>query len=344
MPKPRSLTPTPLPGDPADPHGFAALGEAYFDWMRVKNYSERTIANRRNYLRDFVQWCDARGLTQPADITPPLLERYQRALFYYRQRSGRPLSFRSQHTRLTSVRAFFKWLARQRYLLYNPAAELELPKLEKRLPQHVLTEAEAETILALPDLETPLGLRDRAILEVLYSTGIRRMEVIGLQVYDLDAERGTLMIRQGKGRKDRMVPVGERAVGWIDAYLRQSRPHLVREPDDGVLFLTAVGTPLSRDRLSELVRNYILDADIGKTGSCHLFRHTVATLMLEHGADIRCIQQLLGHANLDTTQIYTQVSIRQLKAIHTATHPAARARAVSSGRNNPPDPPESPED
>jgi integrase/recombinase XerD len=343
MPKPRSNTPTPLPGDPADPRGFVALAERYFQWMRVKNYSARTIVNRRNYLRYFVQWCEDRGLTQPADITPPLLERYQRALFYYRQRNGRPLSFRSQHTRLTSVRAFFKWLAKQRYLLYNPAAELELPKLETRLPKHVLTEAEAENILALPDLRTPLGLRDRAILEVLYSTGIRRMEVIGLHLYDVDAQRGTLMIRLGKGRKDRMVPIGERAVGWIDAYLRQSRPHLVREPDDGVLFLTVGGTALTGNRLSEVVRNYIAEADIGKTGSCHLFRHTVATLMLEHGADIRFIQQLLGHAKLDTTQIYTQVSIRQLKAIHTATHPAANLRAASSVPTDPPEPPEEPE-
>jgi integrase/recombinase XerD len=266
-------------------------------------------------------------------------------LYYYRQRNGHPLSVRSQHTRLTSVRAFFKWLTKQHVLLYNPAAELELPKLGARLPQHVLTEAEAETVLALPDAETPLGLRDRAILETLYSTGIRRMEVIGLHLYDLDAERGTLMIRLGKGHKDRMVPIGERAVGWIDAYLRQARPSLVREPDEGVLFLTNSGHALTGVRLSEVVRDYIAAADIGKTGSCHLFRHTVATLMLEHGADLRSIQQLLGHANLDTTQIYTQVSIRHLKAIHTATHPGAAPRSASSTSLGPehPDPLNTPE-
>ncbi len=312
------------PGDPHDPQGFVVLLEAYLEWMRVKHYSERTIANRRIYVIYFVRWCDERGLTQPAEITPRILDRYQRALFYYRKRDGRPLSVRSQHTRLTCLRAFFKWLAKAHYLLYNPAAELELPPLGTRLPTQVLSAREVEQVLRMPDLSTLVGLRDRAILEVFYATAIRRLELIGLHLYDLDAERGTLTVRQGKGRKDRLVPISERSLGWVDRYLVEVRPRLVREPDEGTLFLTTAAEPLSRHRLSELVRDYISAAEIGKTGSCHLFRHTVATLMLENGADIRFIQQLLGHARLETTQIYTQVSIRQLKAIHAATHPAAR--------------------
>jgi len=310
--------------DPAHPEGLASAALAYLEWMRVKNYSERTVENRELYLAYFIDWCEERGLNRPSEITKPILERYQRTLYYYRKKDGRPLSFRSQNARLVPVRAYFKFLARQNLILYNPAADLDLPRIEHRLPKHVLSVAEAEQVLAQADVSEPLGLRDRAILELFYSTGIRRMEAIGLQLYDLDAERGTLIVRQGKGKKDRVVPIGERAAAWVEKYVLEVRGQLLVPPDDGTLFLTKDGEAFTRNRMSQLVREYVDAAKIGKRGSCHLFRHTMATLMLEHGADIRYIQQMLGHAKLETTQIYTQVSIRQLKAIHDATHPAAR--------------------
>ena len=158
-------------------------------------------------------------------------------------------------------------------------------------------------------------------LETFYSTGMRRSELMGLSVFDLDRERGTVMIRQGKGKKDRMIPIGERALAWIDRYRETVRPELVVGRDHAMLFLTNTGEPFTPNRLTQMVRTYIQAANIGKSGSCHLFRHTMATLMLENGADIRYIQAMLGHAELSTTQIYTQVSIRKLKEIHTATHP-----------------------
>ena len=200
-----------------------------------------------------------------------------------------------------------------------------MPRLEKRLPKHVLTQPEVELIINQPDLTTAFGVRDRAILETLYSTGIRRMEIIHLNLYDIDSDRGTLMVRQGKGKKDRMVPVGERALRWMIKYRDEVRPELAMPDDDGTLFLTNLSEAFTRNRMTQLVRDYVNAADIGKSGSCHLFRHTMATLMLENGADIRFIQAMLGHANVSTTQIYTQVSIRQLKEIHTATHPARMA-------------------
>ena len=244
---------------------------------------------------------------------------------------------RSQHTRLTPVRAYFKWLTRENYILYNPASEIDLPRLEKRLPKHVLTQSEVETILNLPDSQTLMGIRDRAILETLYSTGIRRMEVIHINLYDIDGDRGTLMVRQGKGKKDRMVPIGERALAWIIKYRDEVRPELAMPNDDGTLFLTNLGEAFTRNRMTQLVRDYVNAANIGKSGSCHLFRHTMATLMLENGADIRFIQAMLGHANVSTTQIYTQVSIRQLKEIHTATHPARMERVRKVERPEDPD-------
>jgi integrase/recombinase XerD len=320
--KGQKLPRTPV-GDPSDPEGFAALRDAYIESLRVQNYSGRTIDGRERYLDLFMLWCEERALTRPAQITRPILERYQRYLFQYRRpRGGKPLSFRAQHARLGALRNFYGWLCRQNLLLSNPAADLVLPRLEKRLPKHVLSAKEVELILDQPDLLTPLGVRDRAVLELFYSTGMRRGELAALGLFDLDAERGTAMIRQGKGKKDRMIPVGRRAIAWVERYREDVRPGLVGPVEDGTLFLTSLGEAFTPDRLTQMVRGYIEAAEIGKSGSCHLFRHACATLMLENGADIRFIQQMLGHAKLETTQIYTHVSIRQLQAVHALTHPA----------------------
>jgi integrase/recombinase XerD len=309
-------------GDPTDPRGMACMRETFLEWMASRNYSPNTVKARRVYLDFFIIWCEERGIDRPSQVTKPVIDQYIRWLFHYRKKDGKPMSFRSQHTRLIPVRAFFKWLARNNFILYNPASEVELPRLEHRLPKHVLSSDEAEAVINQPNIHEPLGLRDRALLEVLYSTGIRRMEVMNLKMYDVDFERGTLMIRQGKGKKDRMVPIGRRALQWTQKYIYEARPRLTSAPDEGVLFLTNEGESFTPNRLTQLVRDYVNAASIGKTGACHLFRHTMATLMLENGADTRFIQQMLGHADLATTQIYTQVSIRKLQEIHRATHPA----------------------
>ena len=316
----------------SDPQGLAAHVMRYLDWLKIHNYAAPTVQNRQSYLGVFVAWCAERGLMSPKEITKPILERYQRSLYIHRKGNGDPLTFRAQHARLVPVRAFFKWCAKQNYLLYNPASEIELPRLEHRLPKHVLTITEVEQVMAQADTSEPMGLRDRAILETFYSTGMRRSELMGLAVFDLDRERGTVMIRLGKGKKDRMIPIGERALRWIDRYQTQVRPELVIGRGNATLFLTQAGEAFTPDRLTQLVREYVEAADTGKHGSCHLLRHTMATLMLENGADIRYIQAMLGHAELSTTQIYTQVSIRKLKEIHSATHPAKvrRARVPSS--------------
>jgi len=315
---------------PATP--LAALMEKHLEALEAQNYSPFTVKNRRVHLGYFVGWCRDRGVTEPTEVTRPILEHYQRHLFQYRKKNGEALSFRSQHARLMPLRVWFRWLARQHYLLHNPASEIELPRLEHRLPKHVLSVQEMEQVLAQPAIHDPLGLRDRAILETLYSTGMRRMELIHLKIYDLDTDRGMLTIRQGKGKKDRVIPIGERAAAWVEKYLREVRPNLVTEPDDRTVFLSNAGEPFCLDHLSNLVRDYVDRADIGKRGACHLFRHSMATLMLENGADIRFIQQMLGHADLNTTQIYTHVSIRKLKEIHAATHPA-RLERRSSGKD-----------
>lgn len=323
--------PMPQVGAPDDPRSLTRVVTEYLEWMRVRGYTEATIGGREKELTAFLRWCAERGLGQAVEVTQPILERYQRAVYRYRKRDGRPLSFVSQRHRLSAVKQLYRWLMRTHQVLYNPASELEMPRLQKRLPKQVLSAREAELVLVQADVTTPQGVRDRAMMELLYSTGIRRSELVGLTLYDVDRERMLLAIRQGKGQKDRLVPLGERALGWLEKYLDDVRPEFAPSPDDGALFLSHVGEPLAAGYVTHLVRRYIAAADIGKQGSCHLFRHTMATLMLENGADIRFIQAMLGHADLKTTQIYTQVSMKQLQSVHAATHPAETGRGGARG-------------
>ncbi len=299
----------------------------FLAWSEATGCTEATIVTRKQSLRIFILWCAERSIANPQDVTLPILERYQRYLFHYRKSDGQPLGFISQRSRLVPVKSFFKWATRARLILYNPASELVLARPPRRLPRHILTLEEIETIVNGCDVETLPGVRDRAVIETLYSTGIRRMELGRLKVYDVELEGGALFVREGKGRKDRMVPIGERACAWIAKYVADVRPALVVEPDEGILFLTDYGEPLRGERLGYLVRSAIERAGYTFPGSCHLFRHAMATHMLENGADIRYIQAMLGHAKLTTTEIYTQVSIVKLKEIHSATHPARLTRA-----------------
>jgi len=305
----------------ADPRAFAGYVPAFLDQLRARNFAAQTVEYKGMALLRFVEWCAERGITRVTDVTRPMLQRYQRHLYHSVARSGQPLSAAGQTNRLAAVRGFFKFLTRENVLLYNPASELDLPKLEKRLPKDILSAEEAERVLSQPDVATPLGIRDRAILEVLYSTGMRRQELIDLQRQHLDDERGIVAIRQGKGKKDRFIPIGERALAWIAKYLADVRPD-IEMADIHTLFLDEAGRRMDPHRISRAVRAYVERSGVDKKGRCHLFRHTMATLMLENGADIRFIQQMLGHSLLSTTEIYTHVSILKLKQVHTLTHPA----------------------
>jgi integrase/recombinase XerD len=316
----------PIAGDPTDLQGMHVMLKRYFESLLLRNYSKETIQKHRLQLNDFIRWSAERDLTGPREITRQLIQSYQRHLMGQIDKRGKPYSYRNQYSRVCSIRCWFKWLLKNDHIPHNPAADLDLPKLGQRLPKHVLTQAESEAILSGADVSQPRGLRDRAMLETFYSTGIRRMELINLQTHDLDHERRVVTIRQGKGKKDRVIPIGERALAWIDKYLTEVRPEFVVNLGNSSLFLTSQGNEFSGCGMSKLVREYVDRAAIGKTGSCHLFRHTMATLMLEGGADIRFIQAMLGHSNLETTQVYTRVSIRKLQEVHTETHPARNER------------------
>jgi integrase/recombinase XerD len=313
--------------DPAPLNPLRGYQREYEDWSLAVGQSIHTVRTRTMAILRFILWCDERSLTRPQDITRPILERYQRYLYHLRKRNGQPLSVSSQLGLLTPLQAWFKWLARQNYILSNPAADLELPRKPKVLPKGILSVAQVEQVINQCDVSTPLGIRNRALLETFYSSGIRRLELVGLKLYELNLEQGTLMIRQGKGNKDRMVPIGERACAWVDKYLREVRGELQVGADDHTLFLHDDGKAFRPGRLGDLVKRHLEHAGIPDPGACHLFRHAMATHMLENGADIRYIQLILGHADLATTQIYTQVSLDKLKQIHRATHPAKLTRS-----------------
>jgi len=311
--------------DPSIHNGLRSYQTAFIEWTETIGLSAQTAATRQIALDYFIQWCDERGLSRPQDITRPMLEQYQRHLYHYRKANGQSLTYGTQLTRLNPLKAFFKWLTRENHILYNPASELILPRLPRRLPQRVLSREEVEAVLSQADVTTLAGIRERAVMELFYSTAIRRMELLQLKVFDVQIRQGTLMVRQGKGRRDRVVPVGQRALAWLTKYLNEVRPQLLTSYDDGTLFLTDEGQAYEKGRLGDMVRRRMREAGIAQ-GACHAFRHACATHMLENGADIRFIQAMLGHAELSTTQIYTQVSIVKLQEIHAATHPARLTR------------------
>jgi len=300
-------------------------------WLATHGYAETTVRTRRYELGYFCEFAEERGLSTPSEVTPSLVDSYQRHLFHLKKANGQPLTFKTQSHRLVPLKMLFSWLATSERIAFNPAATLVLPKTERRLPEATLTREEVEAVLAVPDTTTAPGLRDRAILEVFYSTAIRRAELIGLRNGDIDYARGTLFVRQGKGGIDRHVPIGQRAIDWVLRYHDESRPLLCSTPDPGRLFLSTTGDGLCPEALSRLVSSYIHAAVPDKRGSCHLFRHTCATLMLDAGADVRYVAELLGHRKLDTTMIYTRVSVAKLREVHAKCHPAERGHPAPSG-------------
>jgi len=303
-------------------NGMTIYLKRFSEWAASMNYSPETLKKRDVSIRRFIVWCDERGLSKPQDVTRQVLERYRQHLFHYRKPSGAPLSFTTQHSMLAPLKAFFKWLSKDNHIFFNPASEFDLPKIPKRLPKYVLTKEEINDMLNQTKIYGDLGIRDGAIIDTFYSTGARRMELVNLEIHDVDFERGTVVISEGKWKKDRTIPIGDRALAWMRKYMEEVRPQLVQGEDNGHIFLTEEGKSFAKNRMVDLINKYKDAVGIDKPGACHLFRNAMATHMLDNGADIRYIQEILGHASLSSTQIYTQVSIKKLKEIHTATHPA----------------------
>ena len=302
---------------------------AYLDWMAVQNYSSRSIQERKKILLYFIKWCLSTGVEELSAVQRSTIEGWQLTLHQHQKKGGGALSIGVQHNRLVQLQAFFTWLLRKNHIPSNPASDLELPRLPRRLPLTILSPQDVEMILEVPDTSTSSGLRDKALLELLYSTGVRRKEAAELTLASIDWHRSVLKVCHGKGGKDRVIPVGQRALHWLRRYLDQARPAL-NSTDSSLLFVNNQGGPFSLNGLGNLVHRYITQTGGVTSGSCHVFRHAMATAMLDNGADIRFVQEMLGHQRLETTQLYTHVSIEKLKSVNRATHPAERDWSVDA--------------
>ena len=294
----------------------------FVEWLRVKNYSPKTANMRMRALHYFLSFCEERAITRIAELSPELIETYRKHLLYRKDKLGKPFSPINSYIYLTGVSKFCWWLVHEDILLSNPAAKLIYPKVPKNLPSRLLTHKQIEEILSLVDTTRAWGIRDRAMMELIYSSGMRRSEAASLTLQDADLQNGLMYIRQGKGGKARVVPVGERAIQWLEKYLTEVRNSWHKNEAVNALFLTSNGRPITREALALRMKHYVRGC--GLRGSCHSFRHAMATEMLGHGADLRHIQEILGHESIATTQIYTHTNIEKIKEIYKETHPASK--------------------
>ncbi|NVJ65364.1 MAG: tyrosine-type recombinase/integrase [Gammaproteobacteria bacterium] len=297
----------------------------YLDHCLAHGQSDRTVETKESNLNMFIEWCKPKDVHLVKDIDKFVIEDYRGFLNKYRQPyNGNPLSKGTKRNRLTAVKTFLSKMYYFEAIDIDIASRFELPRAPKRLPMGFLSEAQAEQVFAQTLYYGLKGLRDRAILETYYATGIRRMELAYINIPDLDREKRILTVFKGKGDKERRVPIAERACLWIDFYLKEVRPKLATVKSSRTLFVDDIGLEFREQQLTRMVSKYVRRAGIKVRGACNLFRHSTATLMHENGADIRHVQEMLGHADISTTQIYTHVAIKKLVDVYLNTHPAAK--------------------
>jgi integrase/recombinase XerD len=298
---------------------YETLLVKFKEYMQAREFSPRTVTDYRHDARVFLEYLETIGVTEISEVDRAMVADYQIRLLDQTYRD-RPITTVTRLKRLTTLRCFCNYLVRRGQLAADPTADLELPKRPKSLPKNILTKKEMGKLLELPDLNTPFGIRDRAIMEVFYSTGIRVSELCNLTLNDIDLAGGELRVNQGKNAKDRVVPLGEVACDYLNLYLRNARSQLAASGQN-LLFVTKNGRRFHCTDLSHLVARYGQKAGLKKRIACHSLRHTCATHLLQGKADIRHIQEILGHASLATTQIYTKVEIADLKKVHRRCHP-----------------------
>ena len=295
---------------------LAKLKDRYLVWLIATNYSQNTVNHAHNQLQSLFFFLEARGITRIADVTTEILEIYSIAL--RRLKNGLPPRPVYIHHRLNMIKQFFKWLLSQSVILKDPAEDLEMPKLPSQLPHTILTQAEARRLLDAPDLRSPIGYRDKALLELLYASGVRSRELLRLKIEDVDIKNRLVYVWQGKGAKDRVVPIPEIAASFVLEYVTQVRSRFAKlsKPDDGTLFLNWNGHKLNLNRLCEIMRKNVKLAKIEKRVTAITLRHSLASALLENGMGIRYIQKILGHDKVSSTEIYSKVTLTGLKAHH----------------------------
>lgn len=302
------------------------LEARYLTWMEVTRYAGDSIKGAHSDLSWFFRFLGMRAVARVADVTPELLNDYSLWLRENKTRKneGKTLSLAHLYHRLSGVKQFFKWLAHGMIVLYDPAEDLELPRIHYGLPKTILTQEEVRKLLDAPDLHSPVGYRDKTVLELVYATGIRTAELFKLKVSDVDLKARTVFVRLGKGGKDRLLPLPGLTVGYLTEYIEKVRPRFIKNAkggDHGTLFVSHTGTAFDRQKLCVLFRRATKTAKLEKHATAMTLRHSIASHLLENGMDIRYIQEFLGHEQISTTQIYAKVTLSGLRKHYNKTHP-----------------------
>lgn len=285
------------------------------------NMSERTIDDDIVLLRRFFGFLEQAGINELTDVDNKVMLEYQICVSGFRTKKGEPYEPATRKRHVSVVAVMFQYLWLRGEVFYNPVSKLERIKVPKKLPVGILSIDEMKSLLAQPDTIKWNGIRDRAIMEVMYSTAMRRSELINLDLLDLYDDRKTIHIRQGKYLKDRVVPCGRIAWKWLKRYLEEVRPLRLADPNEQALFINHAGGRLGKQGIKTLLDKYYKQAEFSRRVTPHTFRHTCATHMHDNGASIRRLQDILGHESIETTARYIQVSIVKLKQTHKQCHP-----------------------
>jgi len=275
--------------------------------------ARNTLESYRRDLLQFAQWLETQGVADLFAVEQSAVQGYLAYKFRSKARTS------SAARLLSALKRFYRYAVRQGTVQTDPTLRVDAPKLSRQLPK-TLTEADVEALLAAPPTDEALGLRDRTMLEVLYASGLRVTELVTLRVPQVSRDMGVVRV-MGKGAKERLVPLGEEALAWLERYLMNARPQLLGQRTSDGLFVTARGEMMTRQAFWYLLKRYAIVAGLNKPLSPHTLRHAFATHLLNHGADLRVVQLLLGHEDISTTQIYTHVAQERLKQLHAKHHP-----------------------
>ncbi|WJH34261.1 site-specific tyrosine recombinase XerD [Paenibacillus sp. CC-CFT747] len=302
--------------------------QTFIHYLSVeRGLAQNTLESYERDLTQYIEFLEKSGIVKPADSRKIHIQNYLLQL----KKLGRASSTVSRS--MVSIRSFYQFLIRERLLDSDPSLHMETPKLDKRLPK-VLSIAEVETLLDAPETTTPSGIRDKAMLEILYATGIRVTELISLDVGNVNLGMGFVRCI-GKGSKERIIPLGRIAAHWLDQYIQAMRPKLLKQAkEEEALFINHLGTRLTRQGFWKIIKKYAREAQIVKDITPHTLRHSFATHLLDNGADLRAVQEMLGHADISTTQIYTHVTKSRMKEVYDRTHPRAKMQLSEQGQGS----------
>lgn len=303
--------------------------EEFLTYLLSLGYKPQTIVNAEIYLWQFLKWLKYTEGKEVKEVTATVLTGYQHYLFYkYKKKDGKPLSYRGALAKLSMVKKYFDYLAKHKHIFFNPIETVQWPRVKRHIPKNILTQPEAELLLELPDKNTTEGIRNRAILELLYSSGMRRGELCKLDMHDVDLKEQIVHIRYPKNRQDRIVPIGSKASKSIESYLLRSRHKISKYPLEKALFLNQYGKRLVGASLNNVIQKYSKRMNLNKHITLHCLRHSCAVHMLQNGASIVMIQAQLGHSRLDSTEVYTRIMPKDLKETIQKYHPRGKIKRL----------------